>query len=267
MTTIGFIGAGNMASAIIKGISGSALAKELEVYVTDIDLAKAQALSQYGAKALTSGREVAEKCRYVVLVVKPQQLDGVLRDIADCVTPDTVLISNCAGISGAFIKSRVGESAKVVLVMPNTPLFLGAGATAMSFAEPTTRAEFEFARAIYAACGIVEEVPYDRMKEVIAINGSSPAFIYLFVRGFIEYGASVGLSADAVMRLFSQTLIGSAKMMTESGMTVEELIKQVSSPGGTTLAGLEELYRGDLTGVVDKACKACTKRAYELGGE
>ena len=102
------------------------------------------------------------------------------------------------------------------------------------------------------------------MKEIIAINGSSPAFIYLYAKGFIDYAASVGIDSGAAMELFAQSLIGSAKMMTDSGYSIDELIKMVSSPGGTTLAGLDRLYEGKLTDVVNNCCESCTKRAYEL---
>ena len=104
----------------------------------------------------------------------------------------------------------------------------------------------------------------EKMKEIIAINGSSPAFIYLFAKGFIEYAESVGIDKNAATELFSQSLIGSAKMITDSGYSIDELIKMVSSPGGTTLAGLDRLYEGKLTEVVGNACESCTKRAYEL---
>lgn len=102
------------------------------------------------------------------------------------------------------------------------------------------------------------------MKEIIAVNGSSPAFIYLFAKGFVDYAKSVDIDPDAALKLFAQSLVGSAKMLTDSGMTVDELIKQVSSPGGTTIAGLDKLYEGKLTDTVDECCKACTARAYEL---
>ena len=99
---------------------------------------------------------------------------------------------------------------------------------------------------------------------IIAINGSSPAFIYLFAKAFIEYAAEQGISAEAAQKLFAKTLVGSAKMITDSGNTIDELIKMVSSPGGTTLAGLDRLYEGNLVQVVKNACDSCTKRAYEL---
>ena len=102
------------------------------------------------------------------------------------------------------------------------------------------------------------------MKEIIAINGSSPAFIYLFAKGFIDYAEGAGIDRQSATELFAQSLIGSAKMMTDSGYTIDELIKMVSSPGGTTLAGLDRLYEGNLTDTVKNCCESCTKRAYEL---
>lgn len=263
MTKLGFIGVGNMGCAIIKGANGKL--GNTAVFAYDADPAKLSGLTEYGATAADSIRELAEKCDYLLLAVKPQQLDGVLAEVKPVLREDTVIISICAGISAEYIKERTAPQAKVVLVMPNTPMMLGAGASAMSRGEGVSDAEFAFARKIIGSCGITEEIPSDKMKEVIAINGSSPAFIYLFAKGFVDYADKAGIDKEAALRLFAQTLTGSAKMLTDSGMSVDELIKQVSSPGGTTLAGLDRLYAGRLTDVVEDACGACTKRAYELG--
>ena len=116
----------------------------------------------------------------------------------------------------------------------------------------------------FKACGKIAILPEDKMKEVIAINGSSPAFIYLFAKGFIEYAEEAGISEESAKALFTQSLIGSARMIMESGDEIDELIRKVSSPGGTTLAGLDRLYEGKLVDTVKNACKSCTKRAYEL---
>ncbi|NLZ46721.1 MAG: pyrroline-5-carboxylate reductase, partial [Clostridiales bacterium] len=113
-------------------------------------------------------------------------------------------------------------------------------------------------------CGKMAAVSEDKMKEIIAINGSSPAFIYLFAKGFIDYATNVGIDEDVSKTLFSQSLIGAAKMITDSGYTIDELITMVSSKGGTTIAGLEKLREGKLEDVVSDCCEACTNRAYEL---
>jgi len=252
-----------MGGAIMKGIEGKL--GNTAVFAYDANPERLENLTVVGATAAASAREIAEKCDYILLAVKPQHLSEVLAEIKESVTEKTVFISICAGISAEYIRSRTLANAKVILVMPNTPMMLGFGASAMSHDETVSEEEFAFARKIIGSCGITEVIPMDKMKEVIAINGSSPAFIYLYAKGFVDYADSVGIDKNAALRLFAQSLIGSAKMLTESGMTVDELIKQVSSPGGTTIAGLDKLYEGDLTGDVNRACEACTSRAYELG--
>ncbi|MDE6727335.1 MAG: pyrroline-5-carboxylate reductase [Oscillospiraceae bacterium] len=264
MKKLGFIGVGNMGGAIIKGVNGKL--GNTAVFAYDNDADKLKSLNTFGATAASSALELIKKCDFVLLAVKPQQLDEVLADVKKADNKSLVIISICAGISAEYIRERTFADAKVVLVMPNTPMMLGSGASAMSRDDKVTEEEFEFARKIISSCGTAEVVPMDKMKEIIAVNGSSPAFIYLYAKGFVQYAQRVGLDEGAALRLFSQSLIGSARMMIESGMTVDELIKQVSSPGGTTLAGLQELYNGKLTEVVINACEACTKRAYELGG-
>lgn len=263
MNKLGFIGAGNMGTAIIKGINGKL--GNTAVFAYDRDPERLKNMNSYGATAAASVLELAQRCDYLLLAVKPQQLDDVLAEIKRSANEKLVIISICAGISAEYIRERTFASAKVVLVMPNTPMMLGCGASAMSRDEKVSDEEFEFAKRIIGSCGVAEVVPMDKMKEVIAINGSSPAFIYLFARSFVQYAQSVGIDEGAALRLFSQTLVGSARMMTESGMSVDELIKQVSSPGGTTIAGLQELFNGKINEVVINACTACTRRAYELG--
>lgn len=265
MIKLGFIGIGNMGGAIIKGINGKL--GNTAVFAYDKDARKLEDLRNFGATASGSIVDIAHKCDYLLLAVKPQQLDEVLAEVKKADNENLVIISICAGISAEYIRERTFPKAKVVLVMPNTPMMLGVGASAMSRDDTVSDKEFAFARKVIGACGITEVIPEDKMKEVIAINGSSPAFIYVYALGFIQYAEKVGIDRDVALRLFAQSLIGSAKMMTASGMQIEELIKQVSSPGGTTLAGLEKLSEGKLTQVAIDACEACTKRAYELGGK
>jgi len=264
MNSIGFIGAGNMGTAIMKGISKSSIGAEVSLYAFDPCTEKTDSLSDYGVKACSSEKEVMESCKYVFLAVKPQIIEGVLETISEFTTPDTVIISIAAGISDEFIAKKTIPDAKVVLVMPNTPLLLGEGASALSRNDKVSDEEFEVVLNIFKLCGKAAVISKDKMKEIIAVNGSSPAFIYLFAKGFIDYAVSAGIDKSAAEELFAQSLIGSAKMITDSGYSIDELIKMVSSPGGTTLAGLDRLYEGNLTDVVKKCCESCTQRAYEL---
>ena len=265
MVKVGFVGAGNMGFAIIKGIVGSGLCeKNIELYAFDPKCDMVDRLKQFGVVSCESESQLVEKCDYVFLAVKPQQLDVVLDAAKGSFTKDKVIISICAGITAEYLQSKTVDNAKVVLVMPNTPLLLGEGASALSANAEVSDEEFEFVKSIFASCGKAAVIPQDKMKEIIAINGSSPAFIYLFAKAFVDYAKSVDIVEDTAKELFAQSLIGSAKMITDSGYTLDELIKMVSSPGGTTLAGLDELYSGRMTDTVIKACESCTRRAYEL---
>ncbi len=261
---IGFIGTGNMGAAIIKGIASGELSGNVSISAYDPDTAKVEALSSFGVVSCGSEEELVKSCKYVFLAVKPQIIGEVLENAAAGASADTVFISIAAGISDEFIASKTLPEAKVILVMPNTPLLLGEGASALSRNDKVTDEEFGIILNIFRMCGKAEVISKDKMKEIIAINGSSPAFIYLFAKGFIDYADSVGIDRSVAAELFSQSLIGSAKMITDSGYTIDELIKMVSSPGGTTIAGLDDLYRGNLTDTVKKCCESCTRRAYEL---
>jgi len=270
---IGFIGAGNMGFAIMRGIAESDLCNDTKMYATsrsiklyayDPNNEQIKRLEKYGVTPCASEQEIMEKCKYVFLAVKPQIIEGVLETVAPYTTEETVFVSIAAGITDEFIARKTVQRAKVILVMPNTPLLLGEGASALSHNEAVTDEEFEIVLNIFRICGKASVIPKDKMKEIIAVNGSSPAFIYLFAKGFIDYAQSVGIDAESAKELFAQSLIGSAKMITDSGNTIDELIRMVSSPGGTTLAGLDRLYEGKLTEVVGNCCESCTKRAYEL---
>ncbi len=264
MTNVGFIGAGNMGFAIMKGAAESALSGEIRLFAYDPNAEQVERLAPYGVTRCASEQEIMEQCKYVFLAVKPQIIEGVLETIAPSVKQDTVLVSIAAGITDEFIAKKTIPDAKVVLVMPNTPLLLGEGASALSRNVQVTDEEFEVVLNIFKVCGKAAVISKEKMKEIIAVNGSSPAFIYLFAKGFIDYAASEGIDSDVAKQLFAQSLIGSAKMITDSGYTIEELIRMVSSPGGTTLAGLDRLYSGKLEETVNDACTACTRRAYEL---
>ena len=265
---LGFLGAGNMGTAMMRGIAASEICKSGEIaqiLAFDTDSAKLAALSDAGVQAAESAQALADTADILVLAVKPQVLAGVLDALR--IRREQVIISICAGISATFIRQHTIPEARIILVMPNTPLMLGFGATALAKCDGITDAEFALAKKMFSTCGTAEEVPENKMKEVIAVNSSSPAFLYLYAKGFLDYAKSAGMDADAALRLFAQAMIGSAHMLTDSGRSIEELIRMVSSPGGTTLAGLDRLYEGKLTDTVMHCCESCTKRAYELSGE
>ena len=262
MIRLGFLGAGNMATAMIGGITKAELPVSICAYDPNMD--KCKALSSFGVCAKESAEILAQDCDYLVLAIKPQNFEEALSSIRAAVKKKTVFISIAAGITPQYISSALGFETKVVQVMPNTPLLLGAGATALSKNELVSEEEFAFARSLFNCAGITEVIPNDKMNEVIALNGSSPAFLYLYAQQFIRYGVSAGLDEDVCLRLFAQSLAGSAKMLTDSGETVDELIEMVSSKGGTTIAGLAALRENGIEKAVTECCQKCTARAYEL---
>ena len=197
--------------------------------------------------------------------MKPQQAEEVLREMAPAMGPETVVVSIAAGISARYIRGILGEGTKVVLVMPNTPLLVGCGATAVARCQPTTQEEFDYVKGVFSSAGLVEEIPADKMNEIIAVSGSTPAYLYLFAQCFCRYAVEQGIDFDTANRMFCQTMAGAAKMMTETGMTHQQLIDMVTSPKGTTLMGLEALKEGGLEELVRRCCDATIRRAYELG--
>lgn len=265
MNKIGFIGAGNMGGAIMKGIAKSSMNAKVEIFAFDMDTEKIDNLSEFGVKKCSDANEICDKCDIVFLAVKPQMFEEVLLSFKEHARTETVFVSIAAGITAEYIKNTLeNDDIKVILVMPNTPLLLGEGATAIGKSEQVPKDKFDFVYRVFNECGKAFVIPENKMKEVIAVNSSSPAFIYLYAKGFIDYGIKAGLGEEVSKELFAQALIGSAKMITNSGYSIDQLIKMVSSPGGTTLAGLDMLYKGKLTETAYNACEACTKRAYEL---
>ena len=265
---IGFLGAGNMGFAMLQGLAGSALCKNgtvSELLAYDPNPEKHEALRTIGVTICESAQTLADAADYLVLAVKPQMLADVLSALT--LRKEQVIISICAGITADFIRRYTIPEARIILVMPNTPLMLGEGASALARCAGITDAEFALAMEMFSSCGVAEEIPEQKMKEIIAINGSSPAFLYYYAKGFLGFAADEGIDPDAALRLFAQSMIGSAKMLTDSGYTVEELIRMVSSPGGTTLAGLDRLCEGELVDTVRRCCDSCTNRAYALAGE
>lgn len=262
---IGFIGVGNMATAILQGILHSKLYAPQEIAVFDPVEEKRNSFAPQGVMPLESGAAVVARCRMVVLAVKPQSFEEVLSEIAPMVEEDTVLVSIAAGISTPYICDTIGVPCKVVRVMPNTPLLLGVGASALSRNDRVTEEEFAKVQEIFSASGEIAVLPESLMNAVISVNGSSPAYIYLFAKAMLEQAVAYGMDESMALRLIAQTLHGSAEMLLRSGDTPEELIRKVSSPGGTTLKALETLKEYRFEEGIRQAMESCTRRAGELG--
>jgi pyrroline-5-carboxylate reductase len=242
-------------------------AKETEVYFTDADAQKAKsAADSLGAKVLSSNTEAVEKCGFVFLAVKPQVLPQVLAEIAPAVRKTKpVLVSMAAGWSIGKIQSAIGEKSPVVRIMPNTPALIGRGMIAMSSSPEVSAQSVQELEKILGKAGIVDCVDERCMDAVTGLSGSGPAFVYLFIEALADGGVRAGLPRDKALCYATQTVAGASAMVQETGKHPGELKDMVTSPGGTTIAGIAALEDGAFRSTVIKAVEAAWKRSTELG--
>ncbi|MBC8569582.1 pyrroline-5-carboxylate reductase [Zongyangia hominis] len=262
---IGFIGGGNMATAIIQGIVLKKIVPNENIHVFDVSKERCDYFKAQGLTIEGSAVELAENCDDIFLAVKPQIIEGVLQELHGHVDEHHVVVSIAAGISDTYIKKMLGFDCKVVLVMPNTPLLIGYGASALAKIDPVTDEEFTLIKNIFASVGAAAVIDKEKMNEIIPVNGSSPAFIYLLGKIVSDYAETLGIDRETANTLFCNTLIGSAHMMLETGKSHDELIRMVCSPGGTTLKLMDTLEKKDWKGTLEEAMRHCIDRAYELG--
>ncbi|MVB12956.1 Pyrroline-5-carboxylate reductase [Caprobacter fermentans] len=263
---VGFIGGGNMTSAIVCGVVQANTFPADHIYVFDIHQEKRENLHRKaGVLTVNSALDLVRTCDIIFLAVKPQSFPEMLSEIRPAVNETKTLVSIAAGISSESITGALACSCPVIRAMPNTPLLLGKGATAVCRTENVTDLAYQLVLNLFSSCGIVSQIVESQMDAVISVNGSSPAYIYLFAKAVIESAQKQGIEPGISLPLFCQTLEGSAKMLLDSGNTPDELIRKVSSKGGTTIAALDVLKKSQFEKVIDAAMKACTERAIELG--
>ncbi|MBQ4129245.1 MAG: pyrroline-5-carboxylate reductase [Ruminococcus sp.] len=262
---IGFIGVGNMATAIIGGILNNNFTNAECINIYDLSTEKCDDFARKGVKVCDSISSVTTQSDIIFLAVKPQNYADVLTALCDVDCKDKVFVSIAAGISIDYIRSLLKQNVKVVRVMPNTPLLLSKGASALCPSDNLSEAEFEPVKTIFSLCGVVEIFEESHMNEIISVNGSSPAYVYLFAKAMADYAQSCGIEKESALNLICATFEGAAQMMMHSGDDIETLIKKVSSPGGTTIAALNSFKENNFVEIIKTAMKACTDRAQELG--
>ena len=239
---LGFIGAGNMNTAILSGVLRKQMFPPERIWLSNRHAEKLSAFSKLGICTTTDNRAVARNADILILGVKPQMFGDVLPELKDLVSEKCV-ISIAAGISASYLKAEL-PGAHIIRAMPNTPLMLGVGATAVARAEDVAPELFQTVLELFRAAGVVAVIEESQMDDIINVNGSAPAWY---------------------RRLTAATLEGAARMLAESGKTPEELCRQVCSPGGTTLASLSAFEERDFDGLMLDAMDRCTKRSKELG--
>jgi len=253
---IGFIGAGNMGNAIIEGLIASG---KTDIIACDLNDEKLEQLKIKGVAVTRSIEEVCNVSDIVILAVKPQVFESVLKSI-----PNTkpVFVSIAAGISICYIKKYLGEDAKVVRAMPNTPALIGKGVTALSFADNVT--ETELVKDIFDSVGVTEVVNENLMDAVVAASGSSPAYVYMMIEAMADAAVCAGLTRQAAYKMCAAAVAGSAEMVLKTGKHPGELKDMVCSPGGTTIDAVASLENDGFRSAVIKAMEVCAEKSKKL---
>jgi pyrroline-5-carboxylate reductase len=265
MTTLSFIGAGNMAEAMLRGlIRGKHFAPDSIIASGPREERMRELRESYSISTTTNNRDAA-KSDIVVLSVKPQILGRVLGEIADVLNPDALVISIAAGVPVAAIQARVAPGTRVVRAMPNTPALVDAAATAIAGGEHARESDLADAKRIFDAIGITVIVEESQLDAITGLSGSGPAYVFLILEALSDAGVKVGLSRRTAQLLAAQTLLGSAKLLLETNEHPGKLKDMVTSPGGTAITGLHTLEAGGVRTTLINAVEAATKRSRELG--
>lgn len=259
---IGFIGGGNMAEALIKGVRMGHVTEEIMVAEPSSER-RSLLEKEYRVRTTGSNTELVSACDIIILAVKPQIMDQVIEEIAGLVDNSKTVVSIAAGITLSYLGSRL-RTDKLIRVMPNTPALVQEGMSVISLCDCFTGRELDTVKSILMSVGKVITLPERLMNAVTAVSGSGPAFVSLFVEALAAAGEQMGLGSSEASELAVQTLIGTAKLL-ETGMSPERLRKMVTSPGGTTEAGLKTFAERGLQGVVQAALESAKKRAEDLG--
>ena len=264
--TIGFIGAGKMATALARGWIAEKLVDTTRLVAHDALAAAADEFSgRTGARRLPSNAAVAAAAKIVVLAVKPQHATAALAELRPALSADHLLVSIAAGVSTATLDAQSGGGARIIRVMPNTPCLVGAGASAYCLGPRAIADDARLIESLLSAVGKVERVDEKLMDAVTGLSGSGPAFVYTVIEALSDGGVRVGLPRGVATTLAAQTVLGAARMVLETGEHTAVLRDQVTSPGGTTIAGIEALESRGLRAALVAAVVAATRRAAELG--
>jgi pyrroline-5-carboxylate reductase len=263
---VGFVGGGNMAEALIRGLLGTNLVPADLLAATDVRAERtAQLTRQFAIAAHGDNVRLVREAEVVVLAVKPQIMATVLAEVAPAVTARHLLVSIAAGVSTASIRAALGKDARIIRVMPNTPALVLQGATAIARGQGLAAEDLGVAEEIFGAVGRVVVLDESLMDAVTGLSGSGPGYVALVVEALADGGVKMGLDRATAMTLATQTVLGAAQLLAETGMHPGALKDMVSSPGGTTIAGVSALEEGGLRATLIRAVERATLRSRELG--
>jgi pyrroline-5-carboxylate reductase len=263
---VAFAGAGQMGEALIRGLLEAGFCGPKRILASDIRGERAAEIeAKYGIRATRLSTDLPGQCRTLILAVKPQDMAPLLSDLGPKIGREHLILSVAAGVSVAFLEARLGKGARVIRAMPNMPCLIGKGCTALAPGKAASSEDMDRGRAIFQAVGAVVEAQEKWMDAITGLNGSGPAYAFLFLEALVEAGVRMGLPRPLARTLALHTTHGAAEMLLATGEHPAVLKDQVASPGGTTLAGLAALERGGFRSLLHQAVEAATRRSEELG--
>ncbi len=263
---LAFVGGGNMAEALLRGLLAAKLVAPEDVVVSDIREDRLAFLEQtYHVQTVADNAASAKQAEIVLLAVKPQVLAGALEGLREAITEDKLVISIVGGISTSFISERFGHPVRVVRVMPNAPALVLEGMSALAPGTYATAEDLRTASRLFEAVGKVVVLDEALLDAVTGLSGSGPAYIFLVIEALADGGVKMGLPREVALALAAQTVRGAARMVLETGKHPGQLKDMVASPAGTTIAGLHALEQAGLRAAFMNAVEAATRRSHELG--
>ena len=261
---IGVIGFGRMGGALIKALLEAKISRMEQLIVSDSDAKRLKEAGALGIEVAKDNCEVARRSDILVIAVKPKDVDGVLKEIGDCVSGKLV-VSIAAGVTTRFIEKRLRSKARVIRVMPNIACLMRQAASVYCLGRNATADDGKLVGKLFGGVGLAIQLPEELIDAVTGLSGSGPAFFFLAMKALAEAGVEEGIPKESAAKLAAQTAKGAGEMALRMGLSLDELIGMVASPGGTTERGLEALKNGKVAESFKEALKAATKRSRELG--
>lgn len=263
---IGSLGAGNMGEAMIKGLLKRGLVKPELLFAADARPDRLKQIEKlYGIRGLPDNPALVKQVDVVILAVKPQDVPVVLPEVAPALTPEKLVISLAAGVPTSRLRALLPKPVRLIRTMPNTPALVLEGVTAIARADGLQSGDLETAREIFEAVGKVVVLEEPLLDAVTALSGSGPAYIALVIEALADGGVKMGLDRQTALTLAAQTVLGSAKLLIETGAHPGQLKDMVTSPGGTAIAGIAALEEGGVRRTLINAVERATIRSRELG--
>lgn len=258
-----FIGGGNMGEAIIKGLISQGLSANENIYLYEIDESKHEKFKALGVNVKTTSKDAILPSDFVLLALKPGIIRGFLEENKEYFSGKVVL-SIAASVPIDLICEVLGEKTPAIRIMPNTPMLVGKGAAAISSNEYVSKEDFQYICRLLSGISVLSVLDEESMNRVISVNGSSPAYVYAFIRAMLNGASAQGISEKQALPLILRTIEGAVKMVEKSDVSIDTLIDRVCSPGGTTLAAMSVLSEKGFEDAVIEAMEACTNRADEI---